>query len=1052
VTDLSDSQSRSPSRSPSRSQSSSQASTSTRAALDSSTTEHQIVDKQLNNLEHNHHRLLVQMFAGGALLAIIIFLFVSTFFIRERDPILLGGVLLFITLAVVMLGRSFFRLFTRMDGALREQTLLAGKNEQANQKLSAIFNSVADAFITVTLTGKITSVNHTALPMFGYEEHELLGQSIKSLLPDLLTKSRTTETDNVYLTTEFIASLGQRKELQALRQSGDTFPVHLAIFEINSEQSTIFTCIIRDISSEKQQVLLRVHKENEIKIINERMALATSVAKIGIWEFDFPEQSSVWDHRMYQLFGLNPDDFIDKEVDWRPLVHPDDSEEVEQRLRLSILQRNDLDLEYRIKLPDGEIKHLKVFGVIKCDRQGNPAKMVGINYDITKIKTAELAHLAAKELAETSVRHKTEFLATMSHEIRTPLNGVLGMLGLLTRGELSDEQQHRAELATSSAESLLTLIHDILDFSKVEAGKLSLEIVDFDLCHLFEEFTQTMAHKAQQKGIELVLDISGINHCNVKGDPGRVRQVLTNIVGNAIKFTAQGEIVIRAEISQCNNLKVKLNCAISDTGIGIAKDKSDDLFDLFTQVDASTTRKFGGTGLGLAISKQLCELMQGDIQMQSKPGQGSIFSFNLDLDSSEKHSALSPADVIKGLALLVVDDNQANAAALTRQLAFWGAKVSQADSALSALTFLTSPAGKACKLALIDQQMPAVNGFALIEKIRALPDRSDLKLVLMTAACAADETHLSTAHGIDANFSKPATPSALLAALSLALGKNKKMATKTSQTLDLPAPVCQPETNAESLKHCRLLLVEDNRINQQVARQLLLSFGTQVDIAANGLEALSALNMSQTDIPYDIILMDCQMPEMDGYQASTQIREGRGGTNYMDVPIIAMTANAMKGDREKCLDAGMSDYLSKPIDIKLLKEKLVFWHQCDRSVTNLPDNASEQIWDKAKLLKRVSQNNDILLQLIKLFVDQTPLSMSALSTAFEQEDSEQMLSQINVIQEITANVNADQLLHQLKVLRELIDEDAMTEAAYQQLLLSYQRVLALFEEILLSQH
>lgn len=194
------------------------------------------------------------------------------------------------------------------------------------------------------------------------------------------------------------------------------------------------------------------------------------------------------------------------------------------------------------------------------------------------------------------------------------------------------------------------------------------------------------------------------------------------------------------------------------------------------------------------------------------------------------------------------------------------------------------------------------------------------------------------------------------------------------------------------------------------------------------------------------------MPEMDGYQASTQIREGRGGTNYMDVPIIAMTANAMKGDREKCLDAGMSDYLSKPIDIKLLKEKLVFWHQCDRSVTNLPDNASEQIWDKAKLLKRVSQNNDILLQLIKLFVDQTPLSMSALSTAFEQEDSEQMLSQINVIQEITANVNADQLLHQLKVLRELIDEDAMTEAAYQQLLLSYQRVLALFEEILLSQH
>jgi signal transduction histidine kinase/CheY-like chemotaxis protein/HAMP domain-containing protein len=551
-------------------------------------------------------------------------------------------------------------------------------------------------------------------------------------------------------------------------------------------------------------------------------------------------------------------------------------------------------------------------------------------HDISQQKAIESEREVALEKAQESTKLKADFLACMSHEIRTPMNGVLGLLSLLLHEPLSEKQNHYVTLALSSADTLLTLINDILDFSKIDADKLNIERIDFDIDALLGEFSESIAHQAQEKGLEIVLDQSGIAESHVVGDPTRLRQILTNLTGNAIKFTDAGEVVIKASMTKMDHDRLRFSCMITDTGIGISQDKVDHLFNPFTQADASTTRKYGGTGLGLAIANKLCEKMGHlPIQVKSTLGKGSQFSFSLDFSPSANSSDVSIQASLDQKTILVVDDNQHSSQAIASQLQKWGAKVEQSLDATSALNLLTSDEPETRNpvfdLIIIDRDMPNMNGNELAKTIRQDTRLNKVPLVMMTSIRPhhGEGKAFFNDLGVLTSFPKPATLSDLVNATNSAFGTAHDESTADIDT----API--PQKSELSSTPPRVLIVDDIIINQLIGSSLLEEFGYIADVVANGIEALDALNKppdsTSENSTYQLILMDCQMPEMDGYEATRQIRADACGPEYAKIPIIAMTANAMKGDEEKCLEAGMDDYITKPVDPNILMAKLNLW-------------------------------------------------------------------------------------------------------------------------------
>ncbi len=813
------------------------------------------------------------------------------------------------------------------------------KAEMILRRQALTFENIQDGIAIANLQGKITDWNPAATKMFGYTKAEVFGKSLSQLGLALDSSDRTEKL---------------QLEMQLQNKQGAVVICETILVPLRDEKTDAIIgsiSVYHDISD-------RARAQQELRISQERLKLALDSTEDGLWDWNITTGECYFSPRWIEMLGYQSGDFPEDISAWAPLVHPEDQEKVNQELETHLDGKTPIyELEHRLRKKSGEWCWILGRGkVVERDANGEPLRMVGTNIDITQRKQSEKELETAKAMAESANLAKSQFLANMSHEIRTPMNGILGMADVLQRMELSQEQQDFVQTIHASAENLLIILNDILDFSKLEAGEMQLEILEFSVKNCVNDVVKLLSTQADKKGISLISAIAPNVPDRLLGDPGRLRQILLNLLGNAVKFTESGQVKISVDLLSENapadapaslwQNQAIIRFKVADSGIGIPQKDIHKLFRSFSQVDASTTRNYGGTGLGLAICKQLVGLMGGEINVESEVGVGSTFWFTIPLP-------IPLNDRLKGDRLLIVSRDGEIQQVLRQLTEAWGMTVTAVEDSLTALKALQEAlSDRAYHFSIIDlslsrsndelpancqPQASALDAKTLAEIIRINPAWAKTQLIALTADLNEDWESLIS-FGFSGFVMQPVQGSELLECL-ISLQQEAKLAEANSlatpaTTIEVEKPIAQVQPSApispvnpphptllaaQNTAPLKILIAEDNNTNRKVTVHQLRLLGYEADAVINGQEVLAKL----AETNYDLILMDCQMPVLDGYQATEEIRRREGGDR--DPVVIALTANAMKGDREKCLAAGMDDYLTKPVKIPDLKAILDYW-------------------------------------------------------------------------------------------------------------------------------
>ena len=871
---------------------------------------------------------------------------------------------------------------TFADITEQQNTEEAVKNSR--DYLNRIINAVADPIFVSDRQHRMVMVNDAFCQLSGRVREEIIGKTPADLYPPDIARNFMEMDNQVFESGKETSN----EEISVDRDGNRQFLItKKTVYEAPNGEKFIVGVINNITDRLKAEEILR-ESEERFRLLIE------GVRDYAILMLDKEGRIVSWNKSAERIKGYHAEEIIGQHFS-RFYTNEDlINGKPERELKTAVAEGKYEEEGWRVK-KDGSLFWANVIITAVRDETGALRGFSKITRDITDRKRIEEEILESRDAALESVRLKSEFLANMSHEIRTPMNGVIGMTGLLLDTELTEEQREFTETVRSSADALLTIINDILDFSKIEAGKLHFEKLDFDLRQVVESTVELLAERAQNKQIELASLVASNVPTTLRGDAGRIRQVLLNLAGNAVKFTEHGEVTICLTRESETETHVTVRFAVSDTGIGISKDAQSKLFQAFVQADGSTTRKYGGTGLGLTISKQIVEMMGGEIGIESEPGKGSTFWFIARMEKQAANSGESkpaPRRDLHELKVLIVDDNQTNRRIFAHQTASWGMIPREADGGRAAIESLRAAArkGEPFDVALLDLMMPEMDGLELARQIKSDAELSAVRLILMPSYGNRGDAELAREIGISAYLTKPVRQSQLFDSLATVMGE--------SEPENSSAPPSNTPMVKQSLEESKIaeglhiLIAEDNAVNQKVALRQIQKLGCRADVAGNGVEALAAL----AENSYDIVLMDCQMPLMDGYETTAEIRRREGASKH--TIIIAMTANAMQGDREKCLVAGMDDYIGKPIRFDEFQETLSRWikSEPERETQEQTVEPIEEAIDMSILnsLRELQEDDepDLVVELIELYNNDTRTRLAEMRTALQNRDAQALQS------------------------------------------------------------